>query len=70
MEMKQGRASRDVHESYHVDPKAMAISPAGVSQIGIAVDPKAVENVHKGRGFMAPPVDETCHPCGSQGKHK
>jgi len=48
----------------------MAISPAGVSQIGTAVDPKAVENVHKGRGYMAPPVDETCHPCGSQGKHK
>lgn len=77
--MKQGRAARDVVEGRKTQPKPHAINPAAVSQIGTAVDPKAVERMSAGRGYKgASPVPQspgpgggrTIHHCGSQGKHK
>jgi hypothetical protein len=76
--MKQGRADRSGPESRKPEPKPMALSPKGVSQIGTAVDPKAVEAIHRGQGYMGPTPQpqrqgpgggRTIHDCGSQGKH-
>jgi len=75
--MKQGTASY-TKSDHKVEPKAHAISPKGVSQIGTAVDPKAVEAVNKGAGYHGPTHQpqrpgpgggRTVHHCGSQGKH-
>lgn len=62
--MKQGRASRDVSESYKRDPVARAMSTKGVSQIGqsmgnhITGHKKVLNHViqplHEGRGFNSP----------------
>ena len=63
-----------------VEPRAHAISPAGVSQIGSAMGNHATENgqtlrgssvsLDKGRGFEAPKDEgRTTHRSGSQGRH-
>lgn len=62
--MKQGRASRDVSESYKRDPRANAMNVKGVSQIGqsmgdhITGKSKVLTNIpqplHAGRGFNSP----------------
>lgn len=67
--MKQGRASSSGSYSHKVEPKSQAINPAGVAQIGVAIDPKAQEPMHEGRGYHAPKAGHTIHHHGSQGKH-
>lgn len=62
--MKQGKASRDVSESYKRDPRANAMNPKGVSQIGTSLGDHVTdksrtlrhvpEPLHAGRGFMSP----------------
>lgn len=75
--MRQGRAGRDVRESMKVEPKAHALNERAVSQIGSSMgnhatersEPltKAVERMHKGRGFQAPhDAGRTIHQGGSQ----
>ena len=62
--MKQGRASRDVSESYKRDPHSHAINEKGVSQIGQnmgnhvtgkgRIMTSVPQPVHAGRGFTSP----------------
>lgn len=62
--MKQGRASRDVSESYKRDPRANAMNVKGVSQIGSAMGDhitgkgkvlnQVSQPLHAGRGFNSP----------------
>lgn len=68
--MKQGRADRSGNSGHKREPMAHGISPKGVSQIGTAVDPKAVESVHAGRGYEAPKAGREVHKAGSQGRHR
>ena len=64
---RQGLPDRNVRTGGKREPVAFNKSPAGVSQIGEAVDPKAVEAMHKGRGFMAPRDRKVeTYPSGSQ----
>jgi hypothetical protein len=65
--MKQGEATRSVTE-VKTEPKPQVINPAWAGQYGNAVDPKAVEHMHAGRGFKSPPIGSTTHQCGSQGR--
>lgn len=65
--MKQGRASHIVSEG-KTEPKAHAVSPAGVDQLGQATSFKK-ETVYEGRGLEAPMKGTQIHHCGSQGKH-
>lgn len=67
--MKQGRASSSGMASTKVEPKSHAYNPGGVSQIGVAIDPKAQETMHEGRGYHAPKAGHTIHHRGSQGRH-
>jgi len=67
--MKQG-SGNSTSSAHKTEPKSMGISPKGVAQIGIAVDPRAVESVHEGRGLKAPMASSTIHHGGSQGKHR
>jgi hypothetical protein len=78
--MKQGRASRDVSESHAVTrPKAMAIGPGGVGQLGNMQGSHVTshddtsyrgEKLHAGRGFMAPPLKSVkTSNRGSQGRY-
>lgn len=62
--MKQGKAGRDVSESYKRDPRANAMNVKGVSQIGtslgnhITARSKVLKDIpqplHAGRGFNSP----------------
>ena len=51
--MKQGRASRDVAEGWHREPRPYAINQNFPSQIGTAIDPLAVEKMRLGAGFAS-----------------
>ena len=51
--MKQGRASRDVKEGWHREPRSMAINQNFPSQLGSAIDPMAVERYMEGKGYEA-----------------
>lgn len=77
--MRQGQASRNVRESTKVEPKANAINPRAVGQIGTTLGnhitergetmspDKVAERMHKGRGFQAPhDAGRTIHQGGSQ----
>jgi hypothetical protein len=61
--MKQGRASRDVKESWKQEPNPKAVNPRGVSQIGTVLGNKStdkgkilnpIEQVFVGKGFKQP----------------
>lgn len=78
--MKQGSGNSRVGDT-KVEPRAHAIRPAGVAQLGQAqgnhaqdspgrrLDP--TEAIHKGRGYEAPPLAGcTPHHSGSQGRHR
>jgi hypothetical protein len=63
-----------------VEPRAMAVNPKAVAQIGTALGNKATdvpgtlrggaEAMHKGRGFSAPHDEgRTIHHGGSQRRH-
>lgn len=65
--MKQGRASYTVADK-KTEPKAHAVSPGAVDQLGQATSFKK-QNVYEGRGLEAPMKGTTLHHCGSQGKH-
>lgn len=62
--MKQGKASRDVSESYKRDPRANAMNVKGVSQIGTSLGNHITDSskilkdipqpLHAGRGFNSP----------------
>lgn len=77
--MRQGRATRDVRESYHVDPTSRAINPGYVSQLGNKVgnhitDDKNTgytgEKMYAGKGFGAPRnKSQTTSNKGSQGRY-
>lgn len=76
--MRQGQASSSGPGSRKIEPRAHAVSPAGVSQIGEAMGNHATDtarNLHgssepmyKGRGFEAPKAGVTIHHGGSQGR--
>ena len=73
--MKQGSGMMS-HMGMKVEPRPMAMRPAGVAQIGIAQGTHvmdkgemhgAFERMHAGRGFKAPhDTSVTHHKCGSQ----
>ena len=77
--MKQGHASSSGPASRKVEPRAMAMSPAGVSQIGEALGNHATDtgkilhgsskSMYAGKGFEAPKSGMTVHHGGSQRKH-
>lgn len=68
-------------KSPKVEPKAYAINPAGVRQLGNTIDPKEREPLNAGRGYSPPvgPTDNvaavgvgggrTIMPSGGQGLH-
>lgn len=67
--MKQG-PSKSSDGGRKREPISHAISPGGVSQIGLAQGVRP-ESIHAGRGFSAPgPSGTTVHHGGSQGKHR
>ena len=76
--MKQGRAdSHNVARDHKVVPTPQAIKPGFVSQIGLAMDPKAITSRSDGKGFRGPAADtykagpgggRTVHKSGSQGR--
>ena len=69
--MKQGQATSSHSGSTKQEPVSKAVSPGAVSQMGNHVGPaQAVKALYEGRGLKAPMVSETCHPAGSQGKHR
>lgn len=65
--MKQGRAGYAVTEK-KVEPKAHAVNPGAVDQLGQSVHFKK-ETLYAGRGLEAPMKGTTLHHSGSQGKH-
>jgi hypothetical protein len=65
--MKQGSSNTTVTEVKR-EPIPHAISHAGASQIGETVDKRAIEALHKGRGYKAPMAGCEVHHSGSQGK--
>jgi len=76
--MKQGRATRDVSESHHVEPKSHSINPTYVAQMGNMQGdhvtekgdiPFKTESLHQGQTLAAPECKTTQHHSGSQGKH-
>ena len=67
--MKQGRPSRDVSESYKTEPASKAVSPRGVSAIGLQyVNCKEIP-VYEGRGLQAPMKSVKTSNKGSQGNY-
>ena len=79
--MKQGSASSSGPGSRKVEPRARAVNPAGVSQIGSALGNHATdtqgkilhgasEELYKGKGFEAPKTGTTIHHSGSQGRRE
>jgi len=67
--MKQGRADKSGHGGYKVEPKSQAVHPGGVSQIGVAIDPRNHQPMYEGRGYHAPKAGHQVHHRGSQGRH-
>ena len=49
--MKQGRATRDVKEGMHREPRPFAINQSFPSQLGSAIDPLAAEKMLVGKGY-------------------
>lgn len=68
--MKQGTAN-NTHSATKQEPDSRGVNPGYAVQLGTHVGTaRAVEPMYEGRGLKAPMVSETCHPSGSQGKHK
>lgn len=75
--MKQGKATTYGNDS-KTEPRSMAINPGYAgglgSQFGNHADGKdfaaKITPMDAGRGYSAPGIGVTSHPCGSQGKHK
>jgi hypothetical protein len=77
--MKQGKASRDVRESWKREPIPNIVNPRAVSQIGQAMGNKATESgrvsgsviepFYTGRGFKAPMKSIKTRQGGSQGSY-
>lgn len=77
--MKQGSGTSS-RSGGKVEPRSQAINPGGVAQLGTHVGNHAtdkgdigngaVEKMHAGRGYSAPPTGTQCHHSGSQGKHR
>jgi len=71
--MKQGHATHTSSGGTKVEPKAHAVSPRAVSDIGNQVLPARGHTstpLYEGRGLEAPMKSCTTHHCGSQGRHK
>lgn len=76
--MKQGHADKSgLHREMKPQPMVQAIKPGFASQIGTAMDPKAVTSRSDGQGFRGPAADtykagpgggRTVHKSGSQGR--
>ena len=73
--MKQGRASRDVSEGGKREPKAYAVSPAAVGELGMAMGNLAgkrysAPQLFQGNGYQAPSTKSMAtSKGGSQGKY-
>lgn len=68
--MKQGQASHSLIGSTKVEPKARAVNPEAVSEMGTQVVRHSSVPLYEGRGLEAPMTGTTIHHNGSQGKHK
>jgi hypothetical protein len=76
--MKQGHADKSgLHREMKPRPIVQAIKPGFASQIGTAMDPKAITSQSDGKSFRGPAADtykagpgggRTVHKHGSQGK--
>jgi hypothetical protein len=76
--MKQGRASRDVRESYKVEPKPHIMNPGGVGQLGNSQGSHVTRGedsdyrgdpLRGGRGYKAPLIKSQSSNRGSQGRY-
>jgi hypothetical protein len=77
--MRQGKASRDVRESWKREPIPNIVNPRAVSQIGQAMGNKATdsgrisgdprETFYTGRGYKAPMRSIKTRQGGSQGSY-
>jgi len=68
--MKQGKADRNVKESWKTEPVSHAVSPNFVSDIGtIQVRNGGSLPMYEGRGIKAPMVSQKTSNKGSQGKY-
>ena len=68
--MKQGQASTSVLGSTKVEPKAHAVNPGAVSEMGMQVIRHSQIPIYEGRGLEAPMAGCESHAAGSQGRHK
>ena len=76
--MKQGRASRNVFESSHVNPNNKSVNPAAADQLGRALGNKAMDcpdilpgakvPLYRAESGRAPMTSVTIHNRGSQGR--
>jgi hypothetical protein len=76
--MRQGRASRDVKESWKREPISKGVSETAVAELGRAVQYKK-DDLYEGKGYKSPGPERaaagpgggrTIHRSGSQGKHR
>jgi hypothetical protein len=68
--MTQGRATYSSVASTKQEPVSKAVNVEAVSEMGQQVIRHSTAKLYEGRGLEAPMKDCTCHPAGSQGKHK
>ena len=77
--MKQGRADSSGAGHRKIEPHSKAINPGGVDAMGQSFGNHSMEGgtgrlvvtqMDAGRGYSAPRIGTTRHPCGSQGRHK
>jgi len=67
--MTQGKSTKV--SAPKVEPKARAVSPSAVVNIGVHQVRTHEINLYEGRGYQSPtPVGVTNHGTGPQGKHR
>ncbi len=66
--MKQGTGNSRMGAT-KVEPKARAVSPGAVSDLGVHQIRTRSEPLYSGRGYEAPMNKSKSHHCGTQGKH-
>ena len=68
--MKQGQASGSRMGGMKREPVSYAVSPGAVDRMGQAGPSATTKELYIGKGYQAPKANETCYPCGSQGRTK
>ena len=67
--MKQGNANNKMLGMKR-EPISHAVSPSTVDRMGQGGPSATTRELYIGKGYQAPKANETCYPCGSQGRTK